>query len=316
MAAWYRAAGYADTEATVGVSVDELAAAYWGFGAMEGVRPEVAWVQAVVETGGFTNRDSRELNNFAGIGHCDSCPQGMPFLSYLDGVIAHVQLLKRVVWGNDVEMVLPVVAPTWGGRQASTLEGLARNWASDPIYATTLTSVLGQLLASGGVELVAAGTDADPSGGCIAADGYAFPLPPASITDPGWLTKPHHDYPAADIPVVTGTEVYAPVAGEVISAPTGGACGLGVLIRDDTGVLWSLCHGSDGGELVTPGDRVAAGQLVMHSASTGNSTGPHLHLGIELVDGSRVCPQSWLDALWRADPVPAIETLATVGCTN
>jgi murein DD-endopeptidase MepM/ murein hydrolase activator NlpD len=153
----------------------------------------------------------------------------------------------------------------------------------------------------------------DLSGGARVGD-YALPLDPHWYQDnPHWFTKPHHDYPAADIPVPTGTPVYAAASGTVASAPTGGSCGVGVKVRGDDGVEYIYCHGSDGGQIVRTGDRVTAGQVIMHSASTGNSTGPHLHFGIR-VDGQNRCPQDFLVALATgrtANP----RTLPASGCS-
>jgi hypothetical protein len=315
IAAWYRSGGRPDTIPTIGTSVEDLAALYVFYGAAEGVRPEVAFVQAVVETGGFTNLDARTLNNFAGIGHCDTCGSGMAFPSVAAGVNAQVQLLRRVVEGNTTPLTGPVVAPTWGGRQASDLAGLARTWASSPIYGEVLASTLGSLLASAGTPLTAGTTTGD----CGGSSG--FPVPRDAIGDESWLTKPHHDYPAADIPVAANTDVFAPVPGTVTAAPVGGLCGLGVSIRDDAGNSWTLCHGADGGELVKPGDQVLVGQLVMHSGWTGHvipagPAGAHLHVQIRLASGVNVCPQDWLDALWRGSPPPDPTSLPSQGCTN
>lgn len=315
IAAWYRSTGRADPQTTIGVSIEDLAALYVLYGTAEGVRPEVAFVQAVVETGGFTNDDSLRLNNFAGIGHCDTCGSGMAFPSVAVGVDVQIQLLHRVVGGNGVHLAGPVVAPTWGGRQASDLAGLAGNWASSPIYAETLASTLGSLLASAGATLTTG------TGGAACNGSKVLPVPRASIKAESWLTKPHHDYPAADIPVPAGTDVFAPIAGTVIAAPVGGDCGLGVSIRDAAGNIWTLCHGSDGGDLVHPGDPVAPGQLVMHSGFTGHvepagPSGAHLHVQIKSASGMVVCPQEWLDALWRGSTPPPVSALPSSGCTN
>lgn len=84
---------------------------------------------------------------------------------------------------------------------------------------------------------------------------------------PDWFTKPHHDYPAADIPVPSGTSVYSMTAGKVLKAPVGSDCGIGVLIDAGNGVQFVYCHGSDGGSVVSAkvGDEVKPGQLIMHS---------------------------------------------------
>lgn len=316
MVTWYSGHGYADPTGTIGTPISTLAGYYLLYGDAEGVRGDVAFIQAVLETGGFTNIDARQLNNFAGIGHCDSCGQGMAFSSVAVGVDAQIQLLKKVVGGNAVTLAGPDVAPTWGGRQASDLAGLAANWASSPVYAVSLSGLLGSLLATAG-----AAVQPGPSGAGCVAGGMAFPLPPASIRSESWLTKPHHDFAAADIPVPAGTDVNAPVSGKVVGAPVGGDCGLGVSIRDAEGDVFTLCHGGDGGELVAPGDTVSAGELVMHSGFTGHVEPPgpggaHLHVQIQLGSGGLVCPQTWLDALFRGQDPPAVASLPTTGCTN
>jgi murein DD-endopeptidase MepM/ murein hydrolase activator NlpD len=131
-----------------------------------------------------------------------------------------------------------------------------------------------------------------------------------------WFTKPHHDYPAADIPVPTGTPVYSMTGGKVLKAPVGGDCGTGIIIDAGNGVQFMYCHGSDGGSVPSAqvGDTVVAGQLIMHSANTGNSEGPHLHVEITL-GGSNRCPQSLFTGI-ATGSIPNISLLPTSGCTN
>lgn len=130
-----------------------------------------------------------------------------------------------------------------------------------------------------------------------------------------WFTKPHHDYPAADLPVPTGTPIYSMTGGIITSAPAGGGCGQGVVIKGDDGAEYVYCHGSDGGAITgaKKGDRVKAGQLIMRSASTGNSTGPHLHLGIK-IKNNRYCPQTLLVGIAEGN-IPNVASLPTNGCT-
>lgn len=82
----------------------ELAAAYLEEGAAVGVRGDVAVAQAVLETGGFRFTGS---NNFAGIGHCDSCPRGFAYPTLREGVRAQVQLLRAYADGDIDPATLP-----------------------------------------------------------------------------------------------------------------------------------------------------------------------------------------------------------------
>jgi peptidase M23-like protein len=147
----------------------------------------------------------------------------------------------------------------------------------------------------------------------IVADGeWARPLSNSVYeAHPDWFTKPHHDYPSADIPVGTGTTVYALTAGTVHH--WGGDCGNGMMIDIGEGVDIIYCHGSR--LLVPDGAQVEAGEAVMRSGNTGNSTGPHLHIGIN-VDGERHCPQDLLVAVYEGRDVPKPATLPTTGCVN
>ncbi len=138
---------------------------------------------------------------------------------------------------------------------------------------------------------------------------------------PAWFTKPHHDYPAADIPVPADTPVYSIASGKVISAPVGGDCGQGVEIDAGGGILFLYCHGSDGGSIpgAKTGSQVNAGQLIMHSGYTGHvdppgPAGAHLHVQIT-VNGQNLCPQSLLVAIAKGGDIPDIKTLPSSGCT-
>ncbi len=152
----------------------------------------------------------------------------------------------------------------------------------------------------------------------IAKDGYALPVDQKFYdAKPSDFTKPHHHYAAADIPLATGTKVYAMHGGKITSAPTGGGCGLGVAIRGDDGHLYRYCHGTDGGSVLgaKKGDTVKAGQLIMHAGNTGNSFGSHLHLEID-VDKVKVCPQPLLDALGKgSSTLPNVSSLPRSGCS-
>lgn len=140
---------------------------------------------------------------------------------------------------------------------------------------------------------------------------------------PDWFSKDHHLHSdgsadnAADIPVPTGTSVYASASGKIIKAPNEGGYGEGVTIDVGDGVTMVYGHGLDGGTITgaKEGDTVKAGALIMHADSTGYSTGSHLHFQIN-VDGVAVCPQKYLVALGEGRLPPDIKSLPRTGCSS
>ncbi|MCX5232887.1 peptidoglycan DD-metalloendopeptidase family protein [Streptomyces sp. NBC_00233] len=152
-----------------------------------------------------------------------------------------------------------------------------------------------------------------PGSGPLGA--YAFVIPRTAVFDGREsLLWPHHDYPAADIAVETGTPAYAITSGTArLNGGLGDSCGLGVAIDGDDGVSYQYCH-LDRRD-VGNGARVTAGQLVAHTGNTGNSTGPHLHFGI-FRQGVSVCPQQLLLALYDGVIPPSPWALPATGCTS
>lgn len=122
---------------------------------------------------------------------------------------------------------------------------------------------------------------------------------------------PHHDYPAIDLPVGTGADVFAVTSGTISHA--GGSCGLGIVLAGSDGATYTYCHLS--ARAVGSGARVSPGQFIGDSGNTGNSTGPHLHFQIRS-GGSLRCPQRMLLALYDGAAVPSPGSLPTSGCTN
>jgi murein DD-endopeptidase MepM/ murein hydrolase activator NlpD len=111
------------------------------------------------------------------------------------------------------------------------------------------------------------------------ADGYVFPVGggPGSVS----VGHEHHDYPAADIAAPLGAPVYA-LADAVVLAPVDDErCGIGLTLRTHDGLEWVYCHLSHRDAAIQPGTFVAAGTWIGLVGSTGNSTGPHLHLGLQ-----------------------------------
>jgi hypothetical protein len=162
--------------------------------------------------------------------------------------------------------------------------------------------------------------------------GWALPGPRALLVETAsQLDDAHHDYPAWDWIIPTGTPVYAIRAGTVASVSAWphnwweqgctergragcSTCGIGVTIVDDAdGTRWTYCHGSD--LHVPPGSRVEAGTLLITSGNTGRSGTPHLHLEIRTTGGLQRCPQPLVAALLRTDSGIRPAVLPTSGCT-
>lgn len=94
----------------------------------------------------------------------------------------------------------------------------------------------------------------------------------------------------------TGTPIRAVADGVVTGAGyLSGESGYGqiTLVRHSNGAVSAYAHQSR--MLVRAGDRVRAGELIGYVGSTGNVTGPHLHLEIR-IGGSQVNPASYLRA--------------------
>jgi len=96
-----------------------------------------------------------------------------------------------------------------------------------------------------------------------------------------------------DLGVKSGTPVYATGSGTVVRAGRNGGYGNMVEIRHVNGLKTRYAHLSR--IFVKEGQKVAAGQKIAASGSTGRSTGPHLHY--EVRDGkTAVNPMTWLKA--------------------
>ncbi|HEY4376602.1 MAG TPA: glucosaminidase domain-containing protein [Acidimicrobiales bacterium] len=144
LAGWFAISPYRPKVAT---PIPYYAAWFIDEGRQEGIRGDIAFAQAVLETGGFTNDDSVNLNNFSGIGHCDTCGSGWSFGSPQLGVRAQIQLLKSYAIKHPT-YANPVVdsrlkgpagcCPTWGD--------LTTVWATDPGYGPAVMGIYQQIV--------------------------------------------------------------------------------------------------------------------------------------------------------------------------
>ena len=132
LAGWFEAGSYRPRTTT---PIIDYATWFIQEGRAEGIRGDIAFAQAVLETGGFANTDSVVANNFSGIGHYDDAPLGFIFPSPRAGVRAQMQLLKGYAvkkpnYGNplvDKRLRGPAgCCQTWGD--------LTTVWATDPTY--------------------------------------------------------------------------------------------------------------------------------------------------------------------------------------
>jgi peptidoglycan hydrolase-like protein with peptidoglycan-binding domain len=139
--------------------------------------------------------------------------------------------------------------------------------------------------------------------------GYSLPVPRSALPRSEY-DDPHHDYPAIDLPVRTGTPVYA-AKGGTARRVNETRCGYGYTITASDGGSYTYCHLSR--YVAGSGVQVATGALIGYSGNTGNSSGPHLHLQIRY-GGALRCPQRMLLAIYDGAAVPPPSSLPTSGC--
>jgi peptidoglycan hydrolase CwlO-like protein len=155
MVAWFNAQGYhprlSDT------TVPDLAQMFLDEGAAENVRGDVAFAQAVVETGGFSSAPD---DNYSGLGWCDGCARGIVFPTPRDGIRGQIQLLLNYadsgsraanlhnplspyVWRSGAAFDSYFAkgwAPTWNDMGHG-------NWATDPNYSGKVISIYNSMVA-------------------------------------------------------------------------------------------------------------------------------------------------------------------------
>lgn len=136
---WYRTYYPADPPVA---PIADIIDAYLRVGAEEGVTGDIAFAQAILETGGFRSGHAQGYN-FAGIGAYDRCAPacGFRFARLDDGVRAHIQLLRAYADPDltSEELAAPpnrLVAPEGVGvrgccQRWAALTGV---WASDTQY--------------------------------------------------------------------------------------------------------------------------------------------------------------------------------------
>lgn len=118
------------------VSAEEIVAYYYEEGSREGIRPDVAFAQALKETGFFRYGGDviPEQNNYCGLGTTGGGVKGEFFSSPRIGVRAHIQHL--LAYSSTRRPTMPVVDPrygivrqAYGSRTLGTWQDLNGRWA-------------------------------------------------------------------------------------------------------------------------------------------------------------------------------------------
>jgi hypothetical protein len=160
VAAWFKSTGQR-ARLMNDTPIDDLAEMYVTEGNIENVRGDLAFAQAVLETGSFGHATD---NNFAGIGACDSCTSQYLFPSPRDGVRAQIQLLRNyadpfsraAMLKNPLDATLHGSDPARAAQVFDTFSFKGRapvwnvmgagNWATDPLYAGKVLTIYSRML--------------------------------------------------------------------------------------------------------------------------------------------------------------------------
>ena len=126
------------------------------------MRGDVAFAQAIVETGGFSAAPN---DNYSGLGWCDSCTRGTVFPTPRDGVRAQIQLLLAYAdpdatsaklhhppspywWDTDPVQAARDFDTYFAKGWAPTWSDMGHgNWATDPNYASKVIGVYHHMVA-------------------------------------------------------------------------------------------------------------------------------------------------------------------------
>lgn len=144
---WYQRTGARNA---TGVPIEEIVGTYYDEGDAEHVRGDLAFLQAIIETGGFSAMSGS--HNFAGIGACDGCGAGFDFATLQLGVRAQIQYLKAysVADFSAATLARPAVPnglDTLSVRGCcTTWYGLTGTWASAVSYGGAILGLYEDLL--------------------------------------------------------------------------------------------------------------------------------------------------------------------------
>lgn len=121
----------------------------------------------------------------------------------------------------------------------------------------------------------------------------------------GWRTHPifgiGHGHSGVDIAAPQGVALESLTSGVVVYSGWVGGYGWFISIKDSSGVYWNYGHNSM--LLLSEGDRVTEGQPIALVGSTGNSTGPHVHIERRIggTFGNTTDPLPYIQSKWSLD---------------
>ena len=110
------------------------------------------------------------------------------------------------------------------------------------------------------------------------------------ITGPLWEAE----HGGQDFSAPLGEQIVAVAAGTVTEVADAGPYGLRTIVVLPDGTEVWYCHQTDAS--VSVGQAVDVAEVIGRVGSTGNSTGPHLHLEVRPGGGSPIDPVDWLRA--------------------
>lgn len=122
-----------------------------------------------------------------------------------------------------------------------------------------------------------------------APNGFVCPVAgPRYLTNNFGDPRPGGPHTGEDIQADYGVPTVAVLPSRVVSTPSGGWIGIGVIIRDAIGNEWWYAHMQT--RYVSVGEKLAAGELVGRVGCTGRCYGPHLHFEYHPHGGSPANP--------------------------
>ena len=132
---------------------------------------------------------------------------------------------------------------------------------------------------------------APPSSSSPTGSSTGFIFPVSGPVTSGFGLRGGRMHEGIDIIAASGTPVVASAAGTVIRSDYGGGYGNVVVIDHGNGLTTTYAHNSS--LVARVGQTVSQGQLIAYVGSTGNSSGPHVHLEFR-INGTAVDPFNYL----------------------